>query len=115
MINIALKTEYSFRQCFMPIKDIHKYVINGVVGIADCDNTFGHIPLMKEAKKHGFKPIYGVRLRVSRPENAKLRTGHVYTTFIAKNDDGLIALYRLVQKAYDNFFYFPRQIGRAHV
>ena len=51
MINIALKTEYSFRQCFMPIKDIHKYVINGVVGIADCDNTFGHIPLMKEAKK----------------------------------------------------------------
>ena len=108
MINIALKTEYSFRQCFMPIKDIHKYVINGVVGIADCDNTFGHIPLMKEAKKHGFKPIYGVRLRVSRPENAKLRTGHVYTTFIAKNDDGLVALYRLVQKAYDNFFYFPR-------
>jgi DNA polymerase III alpha subunit len=108
MINIALKTEFSFKQCYMPIKDIHKYVINGAVGIADCDNTFGHIPLMKEAKKHGFKPIYGVRLRVSRPENEKHRTGHLYTTFIARTDDGLVELYKLVQRAYNNFFYFPR-------
>lgn len=92
----------------MPMRDIYKYAVNGIVGIADYDNTFGHIPLMKEAKKHGFKPIYGVRLRVSRPENEKHRTGHLYTTFIAKTDEGLIELYKLVNKAYEQFYFFPR-------
>lgn len=108
MVNIALKTEYSFRQCYLHMEDIHKYVIDGVVGIADLDNTFGHIPLAKEAEKHGFKPIYGVRLRVSRAENRKRRTCQEYTTFIAKTDEGLVALYQLVAKAWDNFYYFPR-------
>jgi len=92
----------------MSIKDIHKYALNGVVGIADLDNTFGHIPLQVQARKHGFKPIYGVRIRVSRPENAKRQTGNVYTTFIAKNEDGLVALRKLVNKAWDQFYYFPR-------
>ena len=108
MINIALKTEFSFKQCYLPIEDIHKYVINGVVGVADYDNTYAHIPLSMEAEKHGFKPIYGVRLRVSRPENEKMATGHDYSVFIAKNHDGLIALYKLVSLAYKNFYYFPR-------
>lgn len=90
------------------MKDIHKYVINGVVGIADLDNTFGHIPLSKEAEKHGFHPIFGVRLRVSREENRKTRTGQEYTTFIALNSTGLIALYKLVELAWTNFYYFPR-------
>ena len=107
-VNIALKTEYSFRQCFLHMSEIHKYALNGVVGIADYDNTFGHIPLMKEAEKHGFKPIYGVRLRVSSDDNAKRRTGQVYETFLARTDEGLIALYKLVAKAWDNFYYFPR-------
>lgn len=94
------------------MKDIHKYALNGVVGIADLDNTFGHIPLMQESKKHGFKPIYGVRLRVSRPENEKRQTGHLYTTFLAKNQEGLTALYLLVKKAWDQFYYFPRLYTR---
>lgn len=106
--NIALKTEYSFRQCFMPIGDIHKYALNGVVGIADYDNTFGHIPLYRESLKHNFKPIFGVRLRVSNPENERKQTGQMYTTFLAKDNDGLQALYQLVQKAYDKFYFFPR-------
>ena len=112
LYNIALKTEFSFKKCYMPIKEIHKYALNGVVGIADIDNTFGHIPLMVEAKKHGFKPIYGVRLRVSRPENEKLQTGHLYTTFIAKNNEGLTEIYKLVKKAWDQFYYFPRLYTR---
>lgn len=108
--NIALKTEFSFRQCFLPMRDIHKYALNGVVGIADYDNTFGHIPLQKEADKHGFKPIFGVRLRVSRAGNERLQTGQLYTTFIAKNNDGLQALYELVHRAYVNFHFFPRLV-----
>lgn len=108
LVNIALNTEFSFKGCYMPIAEIHKYALNGVVGIADYDNTFGHIPLMKQAKKHGFKPIFGVRLRVSKKANEKRRTGHVYTVFIAKNYEGLKEIYRLVQKAYDQFYFFPR-------
>ena len=107
-VNLALKTEYSFRQCFLHMKDIHKYALNGVVGIADYDNTFGHIPLYRESLKHNFKPIFGVRLRVSRPENMRKQTGQVYTTFLAKDNDGLQALYKLIQKAYDQFYFFPR-------
>jgi len=107
-LNIALKTEYSFKQCYMPMRDIHKYALHGVLGIADCDNTFGHFPLQQEAEKHGFKPIYGVRLRVSRAENAKRRTSQEYNVFIATSQDGLIALYKLVAKAYANFYFFPR-------
>ena len=108
MINIALKTEYSFRKCYLHMKDIHKYVIDGMVGIADLDNTFGHVPLAQEALKHKFKPIFGVRLRVSREENKKRRTCQEYSTFIAKNDEGLVELYKLVAKAWDQFYFFPR-------
>lgn len=108
MINIAIKTEYSFKSCFLQKSDWHKYAINGVLGIADINNIFGHIPLSIEAKKHGFKPIYGVRLCVSRKENEERRTGHEYTVFIAKSSAGLKALYKLIEKAYDNFYYFPR-------
>jgi len=110
--NLALKTEYSFRQCFLHMKDIHHFALNGVVGVADYDNTFAHIPLLREARKHNFKPVFGVRLRVSRDDTARYQTGQVYTTFIARNDDGLEALYKLVQKAYENFYYFPR-LARA--
>ena len=108
MINIAIKTEYSFKSCFLQRADWHKYAIDGVLGIADINNIFGHIPLKQEAEKHGFKPIYGVRLCVSRDENRERRTGHEYTVFIAKTSEGLKALYKLIEKAYDNFYYFPR-------
>jgi DNA polymerase III alpha subunit len=108
MINIALKTEYSFRQCFMPIRDLHKYVLNGYLGVADYDNTFAHVPLSIEAEKYGFTPIYGVRLRVSAPENARTATSQEYNVFIAKTNKGLTELYKLVSKAYSQFYYFPR-------
>ena len=39
MINIALMTEFSFKQSFLHMKDIHKYVKNGMVGVADINNT----------------------------------------------------------------------------
>lgn len=112
MINIALKTEYSFRACFQPIKDLHKHAIGGYLGVADYDNTFAHVPLSLEAKKYGFKPIYGVRLRVSRKDTEKLRTGSEYHVFIAKTNEGLEALYKLVSLAYEQFYFFPRLFER---
>lgn len=89
------------------MKDIHKYVVDGCVGIADINSTFGHIPLMKEGEKHGFKPIYGVRLHVL-PDNSEQRVCNTHWTFLAKNDAGLREVYLLVQQAYKNFYYIPK-------
>lgn len=112
LVNIALKTEYSFKDCFLHMRDIKHYVLNGYVGVADKDNTFGHIPLQKEADKHGFNPIFGVRLRVSTAGNERKQSGTVYTTFLATDTESLQALYQLVQKAYENFYFFPRLFER---
>lgn len=107
MIHIALKTEFSFRQCYLPISEVHKYACNGAVGIADIHSTFGHIPLMKEAKKHGFKPIYGVRLSTI-PTGADFRTNQCPWIYIAKNNDGLREIYELTTLSFDKFRYIPR-------
>jgi DNA polymerase III alpha subunit len=107
MIHLALQTEFSFKQSFLHMKDIHKYVVDGYVGIADQNNTFGHIPLLKEANKHGFKPIFGVRLHVVK-DSSEQRVCNTFWTFIAKNNDGLREIYRLTERAFANFYYFPR-------
>lgn len=107
MIHLALRTEYSFKECFLPISKVHKYVENGCVGIADNHSTYGHIPLMKEAEKHGFKPIYGVRINTL-PDDSKQRVANLPWIYIAKNNKGLQEIYALLQKAFDQFYYIPR-------
>jgi DNA polymerase III alpha subunit len=78
-----------------------------MVGIADLNNTYGHIPLMKQAEKHGFKPIYGVRLHVL-PDDSVQRVCNTSWVFIALNNKGLAEIYKLVELAYDNFYYIPK-------
>ncbi len=107
MINITLQTEFSFKQSFLHMKDVHKFVVDGVVGVADFGGTFGHIQLEKESKKHGFKPIYGVRL-VCLPDDSVQRTGNLPWIFIAKNETGLRRIYQLVQTSYVNFYYMAK-------
>ena len=107
MIHLALRTEYSFKKTLLPIGEVHKYVVDGVVGIADINNTYGHNSLQNEARKHGFKPIYGVRLAVVK-EGWKKQTCQLYYVFIAKNYEGLSEMYKLVQMAWEGFYYFPR-------
>ena len=106
-MHIALKTEFSFKKCYMPISRIHEKTVCGIVGIADLNNTYGHIPLMKEAEKHGFRPIFGVRLHVL-PNQSQQRVCNTSWIFIAKDNEGLKELYKLVEKAYDNFYYVPK-------
>lgn len=109
MINLALKTEYSFKNTYGKISDIHKFTEGHQhIGIADLNGTFGHIKLEKICKENGLNPIYGVRLQVI--PNKKLKTRGCYGPwyiFIAKNNDGLVELNSLVKKAWDNFYYKP--------
>jgi DNA polymerase III alpha subunit len=107
MINLALRTEYSFKNCFGPIKAIAEG--QSVVGIADVNNTFGHVAFEQICIKAFAKPVFGVRLMVvdgDLDEKIK-RHGPVYI-FLAKNDDGLSEINDLVKQAYDNFYYHPR-------
>lgn len=107
MIHLALQTEFSFKQSFLHMKNIHEYANHGVVGVADLNNTFGHVQLEKASKKHGFKPIYGVRL-FCLPDDSKQRNASLPWIFIAKNAKGLKRIYELTSKAFDNFYYIPR-------
>lgn len=106
MIHLALQTEFTFKQSFLHMKDIHKHA-NGAVGVADAHNTFAHVGLEKEAKKHGFKPIYGVRL-FCLPDDSKQRSASLMWVFLAKNPDGLQEIHDYVKRAWDNFYYIPR-------
>ena len=106
MIHLALQTEFTFKQCFLHMKDISKFA-NGAVGIADLHNTFGHVGLEKESKKHGFKPIYGVRL-FCLPDESKQRSASIPWIFLAKNEEGLKEIYQYVDLAWKNFYYIPR-------
>ena len=47
MIHIALQTEFTFKQSYLHMKDINKHAVNGVVGVADLNSTFGHVGLEK--------------------------------------------------------------------
>ncbi|MCP4321360.1 MAG: PHP domain-containing protein, partial [Alteromonadales bacterium] len=106
-MHLALMTEFSFKRSFLHIKDISNYVENGCVGIADLNNTFGHVQLQKQADKHGFKPVFGVRLHVL-PDDSVQRVCNTSWIFIAKNAKGLQEIYGLVSKAYDQFYYVPK-------
>ena len=106
MINLALRTEYSFKKCFGHIDELIDSCTQMRLGIADEDNTYGHIQFSKRCLAKGITPIFGVRLRA--PINEKQRTGQQYWVFLARNDDGLKEIYGLVDKAYAGFFFFPR-------
>jgi len=106
MIHLALRSEYTFKDCY---QHIDKLADHGevAVGIADRNNTYGHIAHWKKCKEKGIKPIFGVRLMVCmRPEEKRKVWGPEYI-FLAKNDQGLKDIYRMVQRAYDNFYYHP--------
>jgi DNA polymerase III alpha subunit len=107
MIHLAIQSEYSFKKCFAKIEDIVK-IPGDTVGVADFYNTFAHIPLAKACKVAGKKPIFGVRLTFV--DNLKERFDYkgVNVLLLAKNDSGLIEINKLVSKAWDQFYWFPR-------
>jgi DNA polymerase-3 subunit alpha len=95
MINLRVKTEYSFRHAYGKIKDV--IASQGeYAAITDRNNTFGHIPFWNECKKQGKKPILGVELGLVQDVNLKVRQTTYYITLIAKNQQGLSSLYKLV-------------------
>lgn len=109
MINLALRSEYSFKKVFGKVNDVLKFT-NGhsAIGIADHNNTYSHIYLQKYCLENNLKPIFGVRLEVVQNKFIRQRGafGPVYI-FIAKNNSGLQELNELVKTSWDKFYYKP--------
>lgn len=102
-VEIAARTEYSFRECFGHIKEV---VAAGAIGIAD-PNSWGHVFFWKECRKAGFYPLLGVRFQVYETLDQTKERGDEWIGY-AKGSAGLPALYRLVELAEAQFYYKPR-------
>ena len=97
MIQLRIKTEYSFGQTFAPIgRVIERLKEMGVkaAGIVDTNSTWGHVPWFKACKAAGIQPLLGVDLVVSDDE------GTQRMWFLARNKDGLSEMYRFCSKAH---------------
>ena len=107
LVNLALQSEYSFRQCYGRVEDLIPFAVDGMLGIADINNTFSHVRFEKVCKKNNIKAIFGVRLYVVGDLQQKRIPAQPWI-FIARNNEGLQELYKLVAKAWDQFYYFPK-------
>ena len=108
MIHIALKSEYSFGQCYGFLDKLHdKYSDDGAIGIADF-NTFSIYKLRKLCNKSNKKPIFGYRVNVVKDATEKVKPRGQFGTeyiIIAKNVLGLKEIYKLTKINTQNFYY----------
>ena len=110
MIHLKLRTEYSFRRAYGKLPEVLKAAESPVVAITDFGGTWGHVQWSKECKKAGVRALFGVELAVvqSLEKEHKWREGAAVV--IARTDEGLQQLYRLVSKANEQFYYVPRVV-----
>ena len=92
MIQLNIKTEFSFGETFAPIdRCIERCKELGVThaGIVDRDGTWGHVAWWNACKEADITPLLGVDLIVSDDDERETRMW-----FLAKNQEGLKELYR---------------------
>ena len=63
MLQLRVRSEYSFRQAYGTIAKILD-VTSGPVGICDRFGTWSHVEFQKACKAAGRKPIFGAELAV---------------------------------------------------
>jgi len=105
------KTEYSFLKVFGHLDKTAEKLASmaDYGGIADLGNTFAYVRWRDACRKHKIKPIYGVQLPVvDCLQREERRYAYNRMTFIAVNKHGLQAIYELVRKSFDQFYYRQR-------
>lgn len=107
MINLRVRTEFSFRLAYGKIKQVIDSQ-KDYAAITDRFNTFGHIPFSQECKKQGKKPILGVELAFVQDATTKIRQTPYFATLIARNAKGLSEIYALVSRSTQQKYYFNR-------
>ncbi len=107
MINLALRSEFSFQKSFGKVEDLVSSQ-KEIIGIADEHNTFSHYKLQQFCDKQGKKPIFGARVMAVRNPEEHVRPrgqfGPIYI-LLAKNIDGLQEIYRVIRRATECFYY----------
>jgi len=98
MVQLKIRTEYSFGTTFAPINrviDRLKEMGVSAAGIVDRDSTWGHVPWFKACKAAGIQPMLGVELVVSDDDSTQRMW------FLAKTSEGLSEMYRFTSKAHN--------------
>tara|TARA_R110000765_G_scaffold159130_1_gene262861 strand:+ start:6902 stop:9697 length:2796 start_codon:yes stop_codon:yes gene_type:complete len=109
MLNLKIRTEYSFRNAFGPIETVISACSGDAVGVTD-SGTWGHVKFAAKCAEAGKKPIFGVEISVVEDASERTRQPSNAMCFLAKNNSGLKEIYLLVTKSTsaENFYYFPR-------
>ena len=109
MLNIRLRTEYSFRKAFGHTKKVVESAAGEAVGICDT-GTWGHVAFDKACKQLNKKPLFGTEISFVEDSTKREKQPANQMAFIAKSNKGLKELYELVTKSTEkeNFYYFPR-------
>jgi len=98
MIQLRLRTEYTFGGTYAPIgRVIERLKAIGctAAGIVDVDSTWGHVPWFKACKEAGIKPLLGIDIMVTdNPENVPRMW------FLASTTDALSELYEIISQAH---------------
>lgn len=116
--HLHLHTQYSILDgaAFIP-RLMKKAVADGMkaMAITDHGNMFGVVHFIKEAEKHGIKPVIGCEMYVAhyshqrKDKNLKEDRSGYHLILLAKNKQGYQNLCKLSTKAYrDGFYYTPR-------
>jgi DNA polymerase III alpha subunit len=107
MIHLNAKTDYSFMKGFGSPEQWHERCVEigaTALGIADINSTWGHIPFAKSFTD--VKLLLGVQVAVVPALTKDQRHGLV--TLIAKSDEGLASLYKMMSLAHQQMYYRPR-------
>ena len=96
MIQLKVRTEYSFGQTFSPVGRVVERLKDigcTAAGIVD-GSTWGHVTWFKECNAAGIKPLLGVEVVVADEELPQTMW------FLAKNKFGLTELYNYTSKSH---------------
>ena len=107
MINLKIRTEYSFRKAYGRLDDIIKNVKGNAIGIADF-GTWGWVKFKKECKRNNKKAIFGLEFAVVLNAEEKTKQPTNYMTMIAKNLNGAKKIYELSTYSQNYYYYEPR-------
>jgi DNA polymerase III alpha subunit len=98
VIQLRIRTEYSFGQTYAPLdRTIAHLKETGctAAGIVDQGGTWGHVRWFNKCKAAGIQPLLGVELVVTEEDDTSPRMW-----FLVKNMDGLKELYRWSSKTF---------------